>query len=167
MGPWAGQRVFIDVPLRIEPLVTWNSCSRADRMRWSNWPDAPITQCLRSWTIDRTRSSQRSDPRSSTGRVGQAWAAHNKTATGRAAELIGRHSASVRLESSKLPDRPDVSGRLWPDAPLCPIKKNWNTRRRWTLTGRVRSNRYHVLSSVRSLLWPPFASVWFTLLHMS
>jgi hypothetical protein len=38
--PWASQRVFTDVPLRIEPLGTIFSNSRADRTRWSHGPDA-------------------------------------------------------------------------------------------------------------------------------
>jgi hypothetical protein len=150
------------------PLGTWNSRSRADRTRWSRGPDAPITQRLfrepptgRAARNDRTREV-RPDALVSwrTRCAGQSWVAHNETATGRAEELTGRHSASVRLESSKLPDRPDASGRLWPDAPRV-RSTNWNTRRRWTLTGRVRSNRDRVRSSVRSPLWPPFASVWF------
>jgi hypothetical protein len=41
--------------------------------------------------------------------------------------------------------------------------ENRDTRERWALTGCVRSNR----DRVQSPLWPSFASVWFTLSHMS
>jgi hypothetical protein len=125
-----------------------------------NWPDTPIAQY-------REPVKQRPD-------VPQAMA--------------GRDSVSIRLESSKLPQRPDASDRVWPDAPrvrsalrhalqywvpdrtrrsrewLDALVANPNTRAPdcyVELTGRVRSNHDRVRCSVRSPLWPPFPSVSF------
>jgi hypothetical protein len=70
---------------RPDALVAWTERAKYDRTRWShNGPDALV----------------KPEPRS------------NETATGRTAKLTGRRSASVRLESSKLHDRPDASSQL-------------------------------------------------------
>jgi hypothetical protein len=175
---WAGQRVFIDVLLRIEPLGTWNSWSLADRTRWSHCVarlDALVELTGRADHTAPVLANHRPDALyATTGRAKldrTRWSRNGLDALVNSEQLFnetvtGHHSARVRLESSMLPQRPDAFGRSWPDA-LCVWSKSWDTRRRWTLTGRVRSNRDRVRSSVRSSLWPPFASVWFVLSHMS
>jgi hypothetical protein len=81
----ADRTVSTLVKHRPDALVARTGRAKYDRTRWSrNGPDALV----------------KLEPRS------------NETATEHATELTGRHSASVRLESSKLPDRPDASGRL-------------------------------------------------------
>jgi hypothetical protein len=57
--PWASQRVFIDVPLRIELLGTRFSSSRTDRTRWSHRPDARSSTGRAGPVTDRTRWSSR------------------------------------------------------------------------------------------------------------
>jgi hypothetical protein len=49
----ADQHIFIDVPLRIEPLGTWFCCSHANRTRWSHRPDALVAHYPRA-KLDRT-----------------------------------------------------------------------------------------------------------------
>jgi hypothetical protein len=50
-----------------------------------------------------------------TGRAGQAKQHSSESTTGHAASQTGRRSASVRLESSKHPERPNT--------PSCPIRR--------------------------------------------
>jgi hypothetical protein len=77
------------------------------------------------------------------------------------ARWTGRHSASVRLESSKLPQWSDASGRSWPDAPPRPIRK---PRHAQTLnTDRTRPVKTETASGPTSghlcdLCSPPFDS---------
>jgi hypothetical protein len=105
---WADLRVFIDVPLRIEPLDTRICCSHIDRMRWSHWPDALSFDRTR-WSRNRPNALVKPEQRSS------------ESATGRAVELTGHATPGVRLESSKLPPWPDdtetsANAEHWQDA---------------------------------------------------
>jgi hypothetical protein len=116
--------------------------------------------------------------------------------TRRAAELTGRITLGIQLESSKGPlvtgrvrlnvtRRATMFGRTWPNVPPRPIDHAIyrpserltgraglaSDRTRWCktlartplqqllLTERVRLSQDHVRFSVRSLQWPPFASV--------
>jgi hypothetical protein len=113
-------------------------------MRWSNWLDASIAQRLR-------REPPTGALHATTGRAGPV------TDRTRSSSLSSaqRNSDRTRCRTDRMPQyqrpvgvqyAPWMTGRVW--------SKNWNTRRRWTLTG-------HVWSSVRSPLWPPFAFVSF------
>jgi hypothetical protein len=137
----AGQHVFIDVPLRIEPLGTRFCCSRADRTRWSNWPNALVAHYPRA-KLDRTRWSRK-----------------------RSNALLDEPDAIVPAFSlSPVSTHHDWMHPVERDRTRHHVRlEDQDACKHWTLTGRVRSNR----DRVRSPLWPPFAFVWFTLSHMS
>jgi hypothetical protein len=148
-APWAGQWVFIDIPLRIEPLGTWKCCSRADRTCWSRGPDARSTTGRTGPVTDRTR-----------------WSSLSSTPTKQWPDALLDESDATVPASGQSP----VSTQ---NDRTCPVdydrtcyyvrSEDQHARKHWAVTGCVRSNR----DRVRSPLWPPFASVWFTLSHKS
>jgi hypothetical protein len=140
-------------PTSIYRRTPLNIAVRHLKQRWSRGPDARSSIGRAGPVTDRTRwSSLSSAPTNQ-------WPGMLLVAPDATVPASGWSPVSSHNDRTRPVDR---------DRTRHHVRSEYrDTRKRWALTGRVRSHRDRVRSSVRSPLWPPFASVWFTLSHMS
>jgi hypothetical protein len=111
-----------ELPLNPGQLLFIAKGHAASRYRMTqfktSWPDALVRVTGRVWSLQDKREQCASEVTVAvTGRA----LANDRRRSSEWSDALQRmtrcDSASVQLESSKLPQRPDVSDRVWPDAP--------------------------------------------------